>query len=91
MAGNRMAAEFPLFRILPLPLKVFLLHIVQSIYGERASCISLSNLGVVSLPKEMQEYVAGMDFLLMPRMKSPYNCGAVTNNNVLSIHFTRLC
>ena len=91
MAGTKSAARFPLLRILPLPLKLLLLRAVYSVYGERTSCISLSNLGVISLPLEMQEYVAGVDFLLTPRIKSPYNCGVVTYDDVLSIHFTRLC
>lgn len=91
LAGNKKAAFFPLFRILPLPLKVLLLRAVHDLYGERSSCISLSNLGVFTLPEEMQEYVVGMDFLLTPRIKSPYNCGVVTYDGILSIHFTRLC
>ena len=91
MAGNKMAATFPLFRILPLPLKVWLLRIVHHICGEQSSCISLSNLGIVKLPEEMQEYVSGIDFLLTPRIKSPYNCGVVTYDGILSIHFTRSC
>lgn len=91
MAGNKTAATFPLFRILPLPMKVFLLRIVYNLFGERTSCISLSNLGVITLPEEMQEHVAGIDFLLTPRIKSPYNCGVVTYDGILSIHFTRLC
>ena len=91
MAGNKTAALFPLFRILPLPLKTLLLRIVHELYGERTSCISLSNLGVITLPEEMREYVAWLDFLLTPRMKSPYNCGVVTYDGVMSIGFTRLC
>lgn len=91
MAGNKTAAAFPLFRVLPLPLKLLLLRIANHICGERTSCISLSNLGIVELPEEMQEYVTGIDFLLTPRIKSPYNCGVVTYDGILSIHFTRCC
>lgn len=90
MAGNKSAAAFPLFRALPLPLKKLVLNLAYSIYGERTSCISLSNLGVVTLPEEMREYVNGIEFLLTPRIKSPYNCGVVTYDGILSIHFTRL-
>lgn len=91
MATHTKAARFPLYRIMPLPLKWLILRLAHQIYGEGNSCISLSNLGVVSLPKVMQEHIEGIDFILTPRIKSPYNCGVVSFDGILSISFSRLC
>ena len=91
MAGNTKAERFPLYRAIPLPLKWLLLRLAHKIFGEGNSCISLSNLGVVQLPKEMSEYIEGIDFMLTPRIKSPYNCGIVSFDGMMSISFSRTC
>lgn len=91
MATHTKAECFPLYRILPLPVKWLILHIAHILFGESNSCISLSNLGVISLPEEMKEYVETMDFILSPRIKSPYNCGIVSFDGILSISFSRRC
>lgn len=91
MATHTRAEHFPLFRILPLALKILILRFAHILYGENSSCISLSNLGVVPLEREMSEHIKGIDFILTPRIKSPYNCGIVSFDGILSICFSRYC
>lgn len=73
-----------LYRTLPLSLKNWILKWVHCMIGEKTSCISLSNLGRIDLPEEMQKWVSGINIALTPRMASPYNCGVVTYRNQLS-------
>lgn len=89
IAMTTRAAQFPLYRILPLPLKWMLLRLAHQFFGESNSCISISNLGIVVLPEHMQDFVDCIDFVLTPRIRSPYNCGIVTFDGKMSISFSR--
>lgn len=80
-----------LYRTLPLSLKNWILKWVHRMIGEQTSCISLSNLGRIDLPEEMQKWVSGINIALTPRMAAPYNCGVVTYRNQLTIQFSRSC
>lgn len=91
MAMNTKAEQFPLYRILPLPVKCAILRLSQRLFGERSSCMSLSNLGVISLPEQMECMIDGMEFALTPRIKSPYNCGVVSFGGIINITFSRRC
>lgn len=90
LATNTKAASFPLYRGMPLALKCALLRLTHQLYGENNSCISLSNLGVISLPDNMSEYVTNISLALTPRIKSSYNCGVASINGKMSITFSRL-
>lgn len=91
MAVHTRAEEFPLYRMAPLFFKWAVVRLIHQIMGESNSCISLSNLGVVTMPKEMNQYVKGIDFILTPKVKSSYNCGVVSFDNKISISFSRSC
>lgn len=79
------------FRILPLPVKDAVLRVIYHFYGERNSCLSLSNLGEIICPEEISRYIQQIDFTLSPRRDSSYNCGVVSFNGILSIQFSRSC
>lgn len=68
-----------------------ILHLSHQIFGEGNSCISISNLGVISLPEVMNKYIEGIDFILTPRIKSSYNCGIISFNGIISLSFSRFC
>lgn len=89
MATYTKAEGFPLYQVLPLMIKVSLLRFVHQFWGESNSCISLSNLGVITMPNEMGNYVESMDFVLTPRIKSPYNCGIVSYDGAMYVNFSR--
>lgn len=91
MATYTRAERFLLYRILPLPVKWLLLRLAHQLFGERNSCITLSNLGALSLPWEMRQWVEGIEFALTPRMKSAYNCGVVSYGKNVSVCFSRTC
>jgi hypothetical protein len=57
--------------------------------GERKSCLTLSNLGVVQLPKEMKPYVERFDFILGVQATAPYNCGVISYGEHLYMNIIR--
>lgn len=76
-------------RLVPLPIKNMVMKMVFDTVGERKSCLSLSNLGRVQLPKEMQPYVERVDFILGVQAAAPYNCGMLSYGDTIYLNFIR--
>ena len=66
-----------------------------SLFPGRATAIfqkpfgTVSNLGQVTLPDCIQQELERLDFMLTPRVHSPYNCGIVSLGDTLSLTITR--
>ena len=91
MATNTQASSFFLYKLLPVSVKCGLMRMIQLLLGENNSCISLSNLGIFALPEDVQPYVEKINVMLMPRLKSPYNCGIISYNGKMTFTFSRKC
>ena len=78
-----------LVRVIPLALKNIIMKAVYNAVGEKKSCLTLSNLGAVKVPKEMEKYVARMDFVLGIAATLHCNCGAMSYNGELRMNFIR--
>ncbi|MBR2460367.1 MAG: alpha/beta hydrolase fold domain-containing protein [Clostridia bacterium] len=78
-----------ILKIMPLFIKNIAMKAVFNAIGERASCLTMSNLGAVTLPEEMQRYVQRMDFILGVQAVAPNNCGVVSYGGKLYINFIR--
>ena len=78
-----------LLRLVPLPLKNLVMKAVFDAVGERRSCMSMSNLGRIQLPKEMQPYVKRVDFILGVQAAAPYNCGMLSYGDTIYMNFIR--
>ena len=89
IATNVNTEKLMAVRLLPLPIKNLAMKMVFNAVGERKSCMSLSNLGQVKLPKEMEDYVTRMDFILGVQATAPYNCGVVSYKDTLYMNFIR--
>ena len=76
-------------RIVPLFIKNIIMKMAYDSVGEKQSCLSVSNLGLVKLPKEMAPYVERFDFILGVQSTSPYNCGIVSYGETTCINFIR--
>ena len=66
-----------------------LLRMIYRFYGERNSCISVSNFGEMVFPKEMKDYIKGVECMLTPRRNAPYNCSLISYNGIVRINITR--
>lgn len=65
-------------RIVPLFIKNIIMKIVFNTIGERKTCFSFSNLGVVNVPEEYSSKVERMDFVLGCQAIVPYNVSSIT-------------
>ena len=78
-----------ILRLVPLFIKNIVMKMVFNSVGEKKSCLSFSNLGLITLPENMRQYIDRIDFILGPQAQAPYNCGAYTYNGILNVTFTR--
>ncbi len=79
----------PLVRLIPLPIKNMVMKAVFNSVGERKSCLTLSNLGLVKVPDAMKPYIRRMDFILGVQATAPYNCGVISYDDTIYINFIR--
>ena len=76
-------------RLVPLFIKNIIMKMVFNAVGEKKSCLSFSNLGLVQVPDIMGNYIERIDFILGPQAQAPYNCSAYTYNDILNVTFSR--
>ena len=79
----------PLVRLIPLPIKNIVMKAIFDSVGERKSCLTLSNLGLVKVPQAMEPYICRFDFILSVQAAAPYNCGVVSYGDTVYINFIR--
>jgi hypothetical protein len=90
MIASNVSSEQSVFvKVIPLFLKNIIMKIAFFANGERKSCLSLSNLGRVTMPEEMKEYIEYMDFIMGVKATSPYNCGVISCGDQLRVNFVR--
>lgn len=89
MSYNVKAQRAWYFQMIPLALKLAFMRLAYRFFGESNSSITMTNLGNVRLPEQMQPFVEGIEVLLTPRARSPYNCGIISCNGQLAIHISR--
>lgn len=89
IATNVNDEKNPFVRLIPLPLKNAVMKAVYDAVGEKKSCLSFSNLGVVRVPEIMKKYITRFDFVLGAQASAPYNCGMLSYEGTLYISFIR--
>lgn len=76
-------------RVVPLFVKNIIMKMVFDSVGERKSCLSFSNLGLVKLPEEMRPFVERFDLILGVPARTPYNCGIISYGDTTCVNFIR--
>lgn len=89
IAKNVHSEEIFILKIMPLFIKNIAMKAVFDAIGEVASCLTMSNLGAVSVPDEMKKYIERMDFVLGVQAVAPNNCGVISYGDKLCINFIR--
>ena len=89
IAANVESERLLAVKILPLFIKNAVMKVVFNVVGEKKSCLSMSNLGLVKIPESMSEYIERFDFILGVQATRPHNCGIISYNNHLHINFIR--
>ena len=90
MIRTNVASELnPFIMAVPLMLKNLIMKAVFNAVGEKKSCFSFSNLGLVTVPEEYSAYVKRMDFVLGSQATAPYNVSALTYGGKMYLNVTR--
>lgn len=89
IAYNVKTQRMPLFRLLPARIKCALMRLAYSFFGESNSSLTLTNLGNIALPEVMIPHVQSVILTMMPRVRSPYNCGMYSYNGNFFINLCR--
>ena len=89
MANNVSDELNPFLRVIPLPIKNLAMKAIFNSVGERKSCLTLSNLGLVKIPDAMKPYVKRFDFILGIQSSAPYNCGVLSYEDTIYFNFIR--
>ena len=76
-------------RVVPLVLKNIIMKAVFYAVGEKKSCYSFSNLGVVNMPPEYTDRVKRMDFILGSQSTAPYNISSLSYEGKMYLNVTR--
>lgn len=78
-----------LLQVMPLFIKNLAMKLVFNLVGECKSCLTVSNLGRVCVPKELEKYIDRFDFVIGPQSSAPSNCGVLSFGDTLYINFIR--
>lgn len=78
-----------ILKIAPLFLKNMVMKLVFNAIGEKKSCYTFSNLGIVKMPPEMEEYIERMDFVLGVQSHAPYNTSLITYGGKMYFNIIR--
>ena len=89
IAYNVKTQNMPLFRILPCKVKCGLMRLAYRFFGESNSSLTMTNLGNLTLPQVMVPHVESVILTMMPRVRSPYNCGMYSYNGNFFINLCR--
>lgn len=78
-----------LAKMVPLPIKKWLIRLGFQMLGERKTSLTISNLGRIRLPESMSKYVQQVETLVYPSPQNPINCGISSVGDRLTITFVR--
>ena len=89
IATNVRTEQNRLLRAAPLFLKNAVMKLSFHLVGDRKTSSSISNLGVVRVPPEMEAYIRRFDFILGPLSRNRVVCAALSYRDTLYLNFTR--
>jgi NRPS condensation-like uncharacterized protein len=89
-SGNVRAEKNIVMRIAPLIFKNIVLKTGFSLYGERVTTSTISNIGNIMLPENMAEMIDRFDFLIGSPKQNAYNCAVISFKETISISFTSI-
>ncbi len=89
IAANVGSERMLAVKVMPLFIKNAVMKAVFNSVGEKKSCLSMSNLGLVKAPEIMDKFIERFDFILGVQATRPHNCGIISYKDKLYINFIR--
>lgn len=89
ISNNVRILQNSFFRWIPLCIKNLMMRVSYWIFGTNTSCLTISNLGRITVPDEMKAYVRRFHVQLDAHKGSPYSCAVHSYGGELTISMTR--
>jgi NRPS condensation-like uncharacterized protein len=89
-SGNVQTEKNIAMRIAPLVLKNIVLKTGFSLFGERITTSTLSNVGNIELPETMADMVERFDFLIGAPKHNAFNSAVISFKDTISISFSSI-
>jgi len=89
ISGNVNMANNIFVRIMPMFIKKRIMALFESVMGDGYITTALSNIGLVSVPMEMQKYITDMNFILGKSRGKSTSVSAIGYDDKLYITFSR--
>lgn len=89
MTANVKLAKNYFIRLIPMFIKKHILSMAEFFMGDRYCTTTFSNIGEITLPKEMELYVKDMVFIIGRSRNKPGSCGCISCKGKLYITFSR--
>ena len=89
MTTNVNSEKNNILRVVPLFIKNIVMKLIFDAVGERKSCFSFSNLGIVNMPEEFTNYIDRLDFVLGVQAAAPYNTSALCYKGKIYLNIIR--
>jgi NRPS condensation-like uncharacterized protein len=89
IAANVNPQKFPALKLAPLFIKNMAMRIVYDSVGETKGCLNISNLGAVSVPEPMREYLTRLEFIIGVQYTYPNNCSIASFGSKTFINMIR--
>ncbi len=89
ISGNTNLSKNYLIRLIPMFIKKHIMSLIERLMGDRYCSSTFSNLGLINLPQNMEDYVKELGFMIGRSRVKPGSCACVGYKNNLYISFTR--
>lgn len=80
----------PLLRLFPIIIKEPVINMLYYRIGGKSQSSSLSNLGQVKMPQELQEHIERFEFYPTPLLRGKTSCGIISYQDKMYINFGSL-
>lgn len=87
IARNVKNERHPFIRIMPLWFKNLIMPTIYSRFGERGYTSSISNLGIIKLPKEIEHYVNKFEIFPPPSIENKIKLAVVSYRDKMTLCF----
>ena len=89
IAANVNPQRSLLLRLMPLPIKTFVMRLVYSARGESGGCLNVSNLGTATVPAAMAPYIDRFEFIIGVQYTYPNNCSVLSYGGKTCLNMIR--
>lgn len=90
ITGNLKLETNPIMRVLPLVVKDAAIGLSFRITGEKSTTVMFSNIGIVKIPEEMQQYVDRYVIMSGPGKLNGARCAGITYGNSFEVTIVSL-